>query len=543
MSVVLVIATAVSVLSQARGGDSWRLEEPADGVVLVYDDNGQWGGPSMGTSHQVNPTYQTRKTIDLSIVPADLWPKVRAARVRVFFAIQDYSWATPGIQYDGLDEEFEVVINGHVHRYPTSGGFRARAKAEDKLDWQWTDFVIPVSELRRGPNEVIFRKAEDPTKDHYDDYIYVGIDNTVEHGHSAVSFDGGQTWTEQQLNAIKARGEYMVRLVLITRDTTATANWVPGPDQTPGPDGEVRGPGKISDRVGVIGLVEVPGRPETGRAVLKPGAKATVWLDSRLIDPLEPIAAMVRFLGAAPQVKWLGDDGQVLVAEQSLSTGRLTSRVTTPRVVPRRLLLSAEEDPCSLVSLTLEFGRNYLPEPVIDMCPPVAKSPPQRAEAGMPRCRRSGTTILVGDGLLEAVFSASQRLRLSALRTGWSRRPLISRDAEVAAAQLFAVEIDGRRATCEDFPLRETKVTQTGFVAHTAPTRGIGAVFGCRAEGGGKLRFSLEFRNFASQAVRVKVLFPLLAAVQSDYYLYPYAGGIIADVPTYLRVGYGENLA
>ncbi|MCD6351358.1 MAG: hypothetical protein J7M26_04470, partial [Armatimonadetes bacterium] len=219
VSVFSILTVLVGALPlQAGGQGGWQVERVRPGVWMVYNDNGTWGGPSMGTSHQNNPRYQTRKTLNLAVLPEDLWAKVKSARLRVFFAVQDYSWALPEVPNNGMDESFEVVLNGHATRYPVAGGFGGRASAGEKMKWQWQDFPLPLDRLKRGDNEVIFRKVPPPGKTRTDDYIYVGIDNTAEHGTSAVSFDGGKTWSTDQLNTIGARGEYMVRVVLITGD-------------------------------------------------------------------------------------------------------------------------------------------------------------------------------------------------------------------------------------------------------------------------------------------------------------------------------------
>ncbi len=531
--------------SAATGADGWIVERVAPQVVMVYDDAGQWGGASMGTSHQVNPDYQARKVIDLSAVPDQMWRRVKAARVRVFFAIQDYSWALHNIEYDGLDEEFEVVVNGHAHRYRTDAGFGARAKASDKLEWRWTDFPVPVTELRRGPNEIVFRKAADPAKKHYDDYIYVGIDNTVEHGHSAVSFDGGKTWTSEQLNSIKARGEYMVRLVLITGELGARAAWVPGPGRAESSRGEPLGPGRVDDPVGVVGLVETDGQVVAEGVKLAAGCRASVWLASRFIDPLEPIRATVQFSGAAPQVRWLDDDGEAVAAKTHAEAGSVTAAVTAPRAVPRRLVIEAVRGQCTVRRVELSFGRNYLPPPVIDMCPTTAATPARKARAGRPLCRRRGETLVVGDGLLRAEFSVGRSLTLRSLSTGFSERPLIVPADARSVPQIFIVEVGDKRFSLADFALRELRIEDgRGFRAEMElETPRLRAVFACRAEGEGRLRFSLELTNRSSRTVLVKTLFPLLAGIDAPYYLYPCAGGVIADVPTYLRVAYGENLA
>ena len=100
------------------------VEETADGVWVARDESGgsAWGGWSMGVTHQNSAKYQAKKILDLSRLPEDVWEQAREIRLSAYMMVRDYSVVQnpPG---DGLDKSFEVVINGEVHTYPTSGGF------------------------------------------------------------------------------------------------------------------------------------------------------------------------------------------------------------------------------------------------------------------------------------------------------------------------------------------------------------------------------------------------------------------------------------
>ena len=97
------------------------LESLADGVLLVRDDAGNWGGPTMGMTHQRGPEYRAKKVLDLSGVPEDGWTNVKEVRLSAYFCVRDYSWHDwpPA---NGLDEALEIVVNGHAHRVPTKAG-------------------------------------------------------------------------------------------------------------------------------------------------------------------------------------------------------------------------------------------------------------------------------------------------------------------------------------------------------------------------------------------------------------------------------------
>src|SRR5690606_18656776 len=88
--------------------------QPQPGVIEIYDDAGNWGGMDSGTSHQNADNYWTEKTID---VPANALAQSKFAYLRVFMFVQDYSFANRNITPNGLDESFEILVNGKSHFY------------------------------------------------------------------------------------------------------------------------------------------------------------------------------------------------------------------------------------------------------------------------------------------------------------------------------------------------------------------------------------------------------------------------------------------
>jgi hypothetical protein len=61
------------------------VERPADGVCIVRDDAGIWGGPSIGITHQLGAEYEARKILDLSAGPESLWQAVTGVRLSAHF--------------------------------------------------------------------------------------------------------------------------------------------------------------------------------------------------------------------------------------------------------------------------------------------------------------------------------------------------------------------------------------------------------------------------------------------------------------------------
>ena len=133
----------------ASAQDWPRIDRPADGATLIYDDYGAWGGASMGTSHQVRPDYRVRKYLDLSDVPRGVFDRAKQVRLLVYFAAQDYSWNTPDVEHNGLDETFEIIFNDNVYHYRTADIAGARADRDDPMDWEWHQFDVPLRHLQR----------------------------------------------------------------------------------------------------------------------------------------------------------------------------------------------------------------------------------------------------------------------------------------------------------------------------------------------------------------------------------------------------------
>lgn len=504
------------------------FEQVMDGVYVVRDDNGHWAANwSKDVTHQSAAPYQAKKILDLSDVPPDLWERVREMRLAAFFNVRDYSWhdRPPA---DGLDEAFEVVVNGHVHTYPTSCGAPVFDEKRPRLDWYYFD--LPKDEFRRGPNEIIFRKAPDEQND---DYLYLGIDLTVRRGNSAVTFDGRE-WRTDILTVPGGAGEYMVRLYLIAREMRTTAEWQPGArDALRDPDGLIAFAGSEFGRVMAEGLQ------------LEPGQTARLEWHPRVLDPLRPVEVSVRASGEL-QVAWLDADGKAMESQRTGPTAQLSRPAQSPGV--SGLEVSAVDAPVTLHAIRMGAWLACAPpEPPIDMCPPI--SPPARKPpAREPSCHIAGRTITLTNTGLTCVFQAGSRLRLVSLRNEYTGREML---LDPAAAYLFLVEVDGRRyAGTRDFRCASVRPAgKTGFAAVLELSEpALRAAVEVRIDKEG-LRLAMALANAGDRPLDFKLCSPHLAGLTAsgkpaeDYYFFPWGGGIIADRPAYIRRGYGDHQA
>ena len=192
-AVTVLSACGSVVLADTRPS---LIESLPDGVWLVRDDAGNWGGPTMGITHQRGPDYWAKKVLDLSGVPEDAWNQVKEVRLSAFFCVRDYSWHDwpPA---NGLNEAIELIVNGHEHRIPTNAALPVYDEGKSMTAFmRWHDFTLPKDEIVRGCNEIVLRMA--PVEGRKpDDYLYLGIDTTAAGGNSFVRFGAGAPWRAQ----------------------------------------------------------------------------------------------------------------------------------------------------------------------------------------------------------------------------------------------------------------------------------------------------------------------------------------------------------
>ena len=188
---------------------------------MVYDGYDSWGEWPYGVRPMNTPTYAARKRLDLSGLPEGTLDEIREAYVRIYFAAQDYSWGMDGVEHNGLDEAFEIAVNGRANHFAMDAGFPAKAEREERMEWGWVNFPIDPAQLQPGENLIRVNKAEQRGANGYDDYIYMGLDLTQKNGNSAFSDDGGETWRTDKLTHRGTTGEWMIRLVLVVPPPTA----------------------------------------------------------------------------------------------------------------------------------------------------------------------------------------------------------------------------------------------------------------------------------------------------------------------------------
>ena len=521
------IALMVALVS-VFGSPAWAVpsivETPADGVYVVRDDNGEWGGSTNGITHQNSSRYQAKKTLDLTDVPVEVWAGVREVRLSVFLVLHDYSWRVQD-KVNGLDEEFELVVNGTVQSYRTDCG----APSFDKgmpMKPEWYDFVIPKAELVRGINEIIIRKG---ANDKNDDYVYLGIDNSVRRGNSAVTFDG-TNWTQEKLTVPGGNGEYMVRLYLVTRDTAAVAKWQPGVTRP------------LDDPTGIIvyaGAREAE-VSEKGLA-LGAGQSARVEWDRQAFDRLRPVEAVVEADGPV-RVAWLDETGKAKKPSEGL-----TQTLPAGRSERTSGLVITAVEAATLRSVTVTGNGNFYPRPTpIDMAPVIRPFATKKLDR-TPSCEIEGAGATLSNGLLRCTFHTDGKLRLASMLNEFAKTEMVRSPEDML---LFLVEVGEKRyAGSRDFVCQGVKASANGFVANlTLAEPALAAELTVTVDPEG-LRLALTLSNAGEVPVDFKLAFPHLAGLAvsddpaEDYYFFPMGGGIIADKPAVIRKGYGDHEA
>jgi len=508
--------------SWGRGATPSTVREISDHVVLVRDDAGNWGGGTMGITHQVAPGYEAKKVLDLGGVHEAFWATIDEVRLSAFFCVRDYSKHATG-KTNGLDEAFEIAVNGKARRYPTKGGFPVygEGKAMD-LSMRWHDFVLPKGELRRGPNELVFRKAPSG-KQKPDDYLYLGIDNTVPSGRSWVKFGAEQDWRQDKLTIPGGKGEYMVRLYLLRGERRFRATWDAKEDRFDGPAGVMQYAGSH-------------------------GGPLRVEWDAARLDPLGPVSVAVEVAGEGKTpFQWLDKQKEPVAKAAARQGPRFEAKLAPPlSFCPGGIVLGKG---LRLRSVTLTASRNYHPLPRrIDMAPRIAE-PRSVPSERTPECTVQGPRVsLVNGSLLCAFETAGDRLRFARLHNELAAAEMVRQPDHSA---LFLVEVAGKRyAGSRDFVCKGTARMpgRQGFSATLAcQEAGLEATLSAWVDDG--LHMGLKLTNRSDKPLDFKVAFPHLSGLAiseepaDDYYFFPWGGGIIADAPATIRRGYGDHEA
>lgn len=509
------------------------ITEIRPNVYVIHDDVGAWGGMDlgMGITHQLSPNYQAKKILDVSHLPREIWEKAQSFRLSLYFMVRDYSWHDLP-QANGLDEAYQIVINGHIHEYPTNGG--APVFLENKPPQiAWHDIAVSKEELIYGLNEIIVRKA--PGKPGQpeakpDDYLYLGIDNTQKRGNSSVTFDG-VTWTQDKLTVPGGNGEYMIRLYVIGGRTTIEALWQPGKKPA------LHDPAHVILYAGGRGL-----KPTEAGLSMPRGRTARLEWAPEAFDALQPLQIAVQAQGPV-KLAWLDEEGRI-VKEPAIAG--LNAELPAARAVkPSGLLIAAQEAPAVLQSVQINGGMGYHPFPEKINMAPIIQTPREWPAPARPQCSQQSRRIIVSGGYTQAIFEQGQTLRLVSLKNPTTE--MLRHPEEVA---LFMIEVGQRRLYgSQDFVLRGLQREADGFVCTLENKEaGLQAVFTVQGTNEG-IRLSLNIINIGVHPVDFKVAFPHLAGLAlspnpaEDYYFYPLGGGIIAPTPALIRKGYGDHEA
>lgn len=504
---------AALLAASAAAAPSLAENSTAD-VRVVRDDDGQWGGPSGGITHQLGSSYQARKILDLTSVPADAWDAASEVRLSAYFCVRDFSSSLLG-KANGLDEAFEVVVNGKVHAFPNNGGAPVYPDGKPMV-LSWFDFALPKEEFVRERNEIVFRKAP-TTKGKPDDYLYLGIAPGGPRGNSALSLDGGKTWSDKQLNTIGARGEYMVRLFLLGGKRGFESTWRPGSNPP------------LSDPAKVVLYAGAHG-----------GETRMEWAGEGL-DITHPVTAVVETGGPGGfQLQWLDAEGKPLPPVkatgprfETVLAGKRTSGVVVQTAVQ---------------SLTLRGARGYhAAEPPIDLSPPIAP-PAGKPAPREPACRIENGVAILENATLRCRFTSAGRLALASLFNELARAEVVRQPDKL---DLFLVETGTDQFSgSRDFECRSLRPDGgTGFTADLfLPARSLAATFTASIDAEG-LRLGLSLANRGAAPLDFKVAFPHLSGLAlggdpaGDHYFFPRGGGIIAGRPALIRQGYGDHQA
>jgi len=524
ITTIALATVAVSAAAQDLP-TGYTVSHPQTAVASIADDTGNWGGESLGTSHQNQDQYWTQKTL---YIPTGALDGIAEARLRVFMALQDYSFANHAIKPNGLDESFDLVINGHTHLYKDSEPFlRGRVNPSDSLTWRWTDFTIPVSELHSGENTFIFHKTH---SDNNDDYLYVGIDNSVSFGHSQLSLDGGKTWTTKSLNTIKATGEYMVRLLLLKETPRTFAIWTPQ---------------KITDSHHLIGYAGVD---KTDKS-----AFVNLELDDFQIDPSQPLVINTRNRILTPGtrfysgIRFYNKDGKSI-------TGITLHNAASDNIafLPGQTLTKVEiplDDAGNPVVSEVRFDYS---QPIgivherVHMAPlvSVAKG---KAVNRAPKVLLTANGFTVENSTQIAQYETKPHLRLVSLRNEYLQKNVLAHPEET---HLFLTDVNDKKYGAEDWNVQNVKVlSPTQIQVQLAlPQAGLGALFTVSVDAQ-KMRFGLKITNTSKSTLSWKTAFPQIGGLElsqnpdNDYYLFPIWGGAIASQNVNLQTTYGDESA
>ena len=143
-TLTLLLALTMSLCPLLAG--EWLVEQLDGGKWMLYNDSGKFGGYQDGVLFICSPTVQAQKTFPLDKLPAGVLDSASSATLRVYCAMNDYSWSKSKI--NGFNELLSLDINGHEMLIKTSDPrFPAKTSREAPLNYRWVDIQFPVAWL------------------------------------------------------------------------------------------------------------------------------------------------------------------------------------------------------------------------------------------------------------------------------------------------------------------------------------------------------------------------------------------------------------
>ncbi len=488
------------------------FEKIGTGFYCFRDDNGEEGVSQWFTSSIQNVyVQQIKKIIDTTSMPKEIWDKVEDVFLSIYITSYD-------VKKKGYLENFEIVINGKIHKFPT------KILPHPNI-LSWVEFYFDKNEFVYGKNEIIIRK-EEGTKDNY---IYVGIDTSVNKGNSKATYDGGKTWKEALNIYYRVKGEYLIRLYAITEEA---------------PKFKV----EFDKYKGLIDngkIVKFFGSKtwEDKKNVLEDGEELRIEWWYKNIDRNYPLR--IKFEGKGKiSFKILDKEW---VAYESLDLNLPFEKEYKGHSFSGILIKSIGKTEINNIVIT---GRKLdYPEEEKERIIPVSSKPKGKPVKGRLKFYLSGNKYCFENEVLKARFEVKKnKLKFVSLYNEYTKTEMIK---DPSRNYIFVIEIGDKilRGT-EDFLCKGIKKKKNGIeIGMINEEEKIGADLGIKIDKEG-LGMFLSLENNGEDKV-IKVAFPYLQGLsvsertENDYYFYPlidyYGGPVIGKRPVYIRSGYGAN--
>lgn len=489
----------------------WQCDIPQSGVCVLRNENGVFGGyTTKGVLPIAGKNVIARKKIDLTKLPMETLRTATQANLQVYFCIMDGSLDKPG-KPNGLQEEFIVSINGHRQEFSTSDKrFPAKTSNAVRRQSKWVDFSIPVKYL----HEKKILDVQITKKGHGDDFIFPGIDHTVPTTSSSASFDGGKTWSSEWLDTGR-KGEFMIRLAVGSRKQT-TSTWRPGTSQN------------------ILSGFTVKHDKNTKSLKLE--------LDQNSINFNEPVRLNAEVSGKLFQA-WLHFSGGDAAEPFEICNNNGMVSGTLP--LGRKPYAIDFSNFDRIKKITLSYTpQMHLNDNMVNMAPTI--SLPGGRRHFHPSFEKAGKRLTLDNGSLKAVFDISSGLSLKSVYIHEIESEILKYPEQNA---LFLLKLDnGRILNAKNGRIRHIATREHGFtVLLDYGADKIQGRFSADMEDD-ELKLSLSLMSKEGQK-KVVTAFPHLDGIVlssrsfSDYYCFPWGGGVIADRDAFLRTIYGDNEA